>query len=543
MHKVFLLNIIDYRFFTIPGFRIIKISNGTPLVKFFSCDTMDCMNDYILALDQGTTSSRAILYNADAQPLLSCNKEFTQYYPQPGWVEHDAEELFECQLAVMKETVQKAEQKFGIRASDIAAAGITNQRETVVLWDKATGKPVYRAIVWQCRRTAGLCEHLRKEGMNEVIREKTGLLLDAYFSATKIKWILDNVEGLRTRAQNGEILAGTIDTWLIWKLSGGKRHVTDVTNASRTMLYNIYAGGWDKDLLSLLNIPLCMLPEVRNSSEVYCNTSEQVCGFSIPLASAVGDQQSALFGQGCFNKGDVKNTYGTGCFMLMNTGSVPVVSKNKLLTTIALGINDEVQYALEGSIFMGAATIKWLRDELELISSAPEIDRLAESVPDSNGVYIVPAFTGLGSPYWDMYARGTIIGLTRGVKKAHICRAVLEAICYQVKDVINCMAEDAAQPVASLKVDGGASVSNIMLQFQADIMNTNVCRPKNVETTALGAAFLAGLAVGFWKNKDDILAHWQTDRLFTPHMSDEKREELYAGWKRAVDRSRGWIKK
>ncbi|MGI5173257.1 glycerol kinase GlpK [Treponema sp. OMZ 840] len=501
------------------------------------------MADYILALDQGTTGSRCILYDSNAVPLLASSREFTQYYPQPGWVEHDAEELFQCQLDVMKDVVKKAEQSLGIAASDIAAAGITNQRETVVLWEKETGKPVHRAIVWQCRRTAPLCEKLRSEGLNEVMREKTGLLLDAYFSATKIKWLLDNVDGLRRRAENGEILAGTIDTWLIWKLSGGKSHVTDVTNASRTMLYNIYAGGWDPDLLKLMDIPECMMPRVANSSEIYCSTDAAVCGFSIPLASAVGDQQAALFGQGCFYPGDVKNTYGTGCFMLMNTGTKPVVSKNKLLTTIALGINDEVQYALEGSIFMGGATIKWLRDELELISSAPEIDRLAESVEDSNGAYIVPAFTGLGTPYWDMYARGTIIGLTRGVKKAHICRAVLEAICYQVKDVIDCMEEDAGQRVTSLKVDGGASVSDVMLQFQADIMNTKVSRPKNVETTALGAAFLAGLAVGLWKDKADILAHRQIDRDFTPAMSEEKREALYRGWQRAVERSRGWIEK
>lgn len=501
------------------------------------------MANYILALDQGTTGSRCILYDSNAVPLLASSREFTQYYPQPGWVEHDAQELFECQLGVMQDVVKKAEQSLGIKTSDIAAAGITNQRETVVLWEKATGKPVHRAIVWQCRRTAPLCEKLRSEGLNEVIREKTGLLLDAYFSATKIKWLLDNIDGLRRRAQNGEILAGTIDTWLIWKLSGGKTHVTDVTNASRTMLYNIYAGGWDPDLLKLMDIPLCMMPRVADSSEVYCSTDAAVCEFSIPLASAIGDQQAALFGQGCFYPGDVKNTYGTGCFMLMNTGTKPVVSKNKLLTTIALGFDGEIHYALEGSIFMGGATIKWLRDELELISSAPEIDRLAESVEDSNGAYIVPAFTGLGTPYWDMYARGTIVGLTRGVKKAHICRAVLEAICYQVKDVIGCMEEDAGQRVGSLKVDGGASVSNIMLQFQADIMNTTVSRPKNVETTALGAAFLAGLAVGLWKDKDDILQRWQSDREFTPRMSEEKRTSLYRGWQRAVERSRDWIEK
>lgn len=501
------------------------------------------MAAYILAFDQGTTSSRTILYDSHARALISFSKEFTQYYPKPGWVEHDAEEIFRCQLEVTQTVLQRAQKELGIQPSDIAAAGITNQRESVILWKKDNGKPVYRAIVWQCRRTAPLCERLYAQGLNDIIREKTGLLLDAYFSATKIKWILDNVPGVRERAQKGEILAGTIDSWLIWKFSGGKCHVTDVTNASRTMLYNIYAGLWDPDLLKLMDIPLCMMPQVRNSSEVYCVSDASVCGFSVPIAAAVGDQQAALFGQGCFHEGDVKNTYGTGCFMLMNTGSIPVVSKNRLLTTIALGINDEVQYALEGSIFMGGATIKWLRDELELISSAPEVDRLAESVEDTNGVYLVPAFTGLGTPYWDMYARGTITGLTRGTKKAHICRAVLEAICYQVKDVIDCMSEDAGQPVTLLKVDGGASVSNIMLQFQADIMNTSVCRPQNVETTALGAAFLAGLAVGFWKDKDEILEHWKCDKQFEAHMDEAKRTSLYKGWKRAVERAKGWIEK
>jgi len=501
------------------------------------------MANYILALDQGTTSSRAILYDNNAQPLLSRNCEFPQHYPEPGWIEHDAEEIFECQLGVAKEVLSQAKKDFGVNSSDIAAIGITNQRETVVLWEKSIGKPVYNAIVWQCRRTAALCEDLRSKGLDEVIQEKTGLLLDAYFSATKIKWILDEVDGLRDRAKKGEILAGTIDSWLIWKMSGGTCHVTDATNASRTMLYNIYMDDWDDDLLELFDIPRCMLPVVRSSSEVYCMTDEKICGFSAPIASAIGDQQAALFGQGCFEKGDVKNTYGTGCFLLMNTGTKPVVSKNRLLTTIALSLGGEIHYALEGSIFMGGATIKWLRDELELISSAHEVDELAESVQDANGAYLVPAFTGLGAPYWDMYARGTLIGLTRGVKKAHVCRAVLEGICYQVKDVIDCMVEDAAQPLSSLKVDGGASVSNIMLQFQSDILNTQVCRPKNIETTALGAAFLAGLAVGFWKNKTDILSHWQPDKEFTPQMDTEKRKELYSGWQRAVDRSRGWIEK
>ncbi len=501
------------------------------------------MKKYILSLDQGTTSSRAILYDKEATPLISKNQEFTQYYPKPGWIEHDADEILQCQLDVTKEVLQEANTKLGASVTDIAAIGITNQRETVVLWEKATGKPVYNAIVWQCRRTAALCEDLVKKGLHDVIQEKTGLVIDAYFSGTKIKWILDEIEGLRERAYNGEILAGTIDTWLIWKLSGGKAHVTDATNASRTMLYNIYLDDWDEDLLKLFDIPRCMLPCVQSSSEVYCTTDENVCGFSIPIASAIGDQQAALFGQGCFEEGNVKNTYGTGCFILMNTGTKPVVSKNRLLTTVALSLNGQSYFALEGSIFMGGATIKWLRDELELISSAPEVDRLAESVEDANGAYLVPAFTGLGAPYWDMYARGTLVGLTRGVKKAHICRAVIEAICYQVRDVIDCMVEDAGQEVTSLNVDGGASVSDVMLQFQSDIVNTEIRRPKNIETTALGAAFLAGLAVGFWESKEDIAKYQKTDKTFNPKMKEEKRSSLYNGWKRAVERSREWIEK
>ena len=490
---------------------------------------------YIIALDQGTTSSRAIIYDKDAHPIGSMQKEFTQFYPKPGWVEHDAEELFKCQLKVLENLIVDSE----IKLDEIAAIGITNQRETVVIWDKKTGKPVYHAIVWQCRRTADICEKLSKDGYDQLIKEKTGLLIDAYFSGTKIKWILDNVPGVRERAENGELLAGTIDTWLIWKLSGGKCHVTDVTNACRTMLFNIYNLDWDNDLLKLLNIPRCILPEVRDSSEIYCETDADICGFKVPIASAIGDQQSALFGQGCFNKGDAKNTYGTGCFMLMNTGDKPVVSKN-LLTTIALGINGKIEYALEGSVFVGGAVIKWLRDELELISSAPEIDRLAESVPDSNGAYIVPAFVGLGTPYWDMYARGTIIGLTRGVKKAHICRAALEGIAYEVCDVLETMVKDSGTEINTLNVDGGASVSNVMLQFQSDILNTKVCRPKNVETTALGAAYLAGLATGFWKSKEEILERRETDKIFEPKMPEEQRTKLYSGWKKAVERARNW---
>jgi glycerol kinase len=490
---------------------------------------------YIIALDQGTTSSRAIVYDKNAHALGAKQREFPQYYPKPGWVEHDAEELFKCQLKVLESVIIDNEIKF----DEIAAVGITNQRETVVIWDKKTGKPVYNAIVWQCRRTADICAELSAKGYDEIIKEKTGLLIDAYFSGTKIKWILDNVPGVRERAENGELLAGTIDTWLIWKLSGGKCHVTDYTNACRTMLFNIYSLEWDEDLLNLLNIPRCLLPEVHNSSEIYCMTDPDICGFEVPVASAIGDQQAALFGQGCFKKGDAKNTYGTGCFMLMNTGDKPVISKN-LLTTIALGINGNVEYALEGSVFIGGAVIKWLRDELELISSAPEIDRLAESVPDSNGAYLVPAFVGLGTPYWDMYARGTIVGLTRGVKKAHLCRAALEGIAYEVRDVLDAMVKDSGVPVNVLNVDGGASVSDIMLQFQSDILNTKVCRPKNVETTALGAAYLAGLATGFWKSKEEILERRETDRIFVPEMTEERRNQLYSGWQKAVERAKNW---
>ena len=491
---------------------------------------------YVIALDQGTTSSRAIVYDQNAHPIGSKQREFTQYYPKPGWVEHDAEELFKCQLKVLESVLIDNDIKF----DEVAAIGITNQRETVVIWDKKTGKPVYHAIVWQCRRTADICEKLSKEGYDEIIKEKTGLLIDAYFSGTKIKWILDNVPGVRERAEKGELLAGTIDTWLIWKLSGGKAHVTDVTNACRTMLFNIYECEWDEELLKLLNIPRSILPQVCDSSQVYCETDKQLCGFSVPIASAVGDQQAALFGQGCFKKGDAKNTYGTGCFMLMNTGDKPVVSKN-LLTTIALGMNGKVEYALEGSVFIGGAVIKWLRDELELISSAPEIDKLAESVADANGAYLVPAFVGLGTPYWDMYARGTIVGLTRGVKKAHICRAALEGIAFEVRDVLDEMVRDSGTSINTLNVDGGACVSNVMMQFQSDILNTRVCRPKNVETTALGAAYLAGLAVGFWKSKEEILERRETDRVFEPSMSDERRTELYSGWKKAVERAKNWV--
>ena len=494
------------------------------------------MSQYIIALDQGTTSSRAIIYDEKVNKISSSQEEFTQYFPKPGWVEHDPEELFNCQLSVMKDVVQKS----GINPKEIAAIGITNQRETVVLWDKNTGKPVYNAIVWQCRRTADIAELLICGGYGDMIREKTGLLPDAYFSGTKIKWILDNVPGVRERAEKGEILAGTIDTWLIWKLSGGKTHVTDYTNACRTMLFNIRTLQWDDELLELLGVPKCILPEVKDSSCVYTMTDKEVCGFETPIASAIGDQQSALFGQGCFNKGEAKSTYGTGCFLLMNTGTELIQSKNKLITTIALGLNGKIEYALEGSVFIGGAVIKWLRDELGIISSAPECDKLAESVPDSNDVILVPAFTGLGAPYWDPYARGTIVGLTRGANKAHICRAALDSIAYQVKDELECMKQDANIDIPILKVDGGVSVSNGMLQFQSDILGIPVCRPKNVETTATGAAFLAGLAVGIWKSKDDILAVWKEDKLFEPKMDEKQRTRLYSKWKKALEKAKAW---
>jgi glycerol kinase len=491
---------------------------------------------YILALDQGTTSSRAVIFDKNLNKLAVVQQEFKQYYPHPGWVEHDAEELFLCSLTVLKEAVIQAH----ISAEQIAALGITNQRETVVLWDKLTGVPVYHAIVWQCRRTAELADELVLSGQGETIRTKTGLLPDAYFSATKIKWILDNVSGVRRRAESGELLAGTIDTWLVWKLSGGRCHITDYTNASRTMLFNIHTLQWDEELLKMLTIPRCLFPEVKGSSCIYTMTDKNICGFESPIGSVIGDQQAALFGQGCFSTGETKATYGTGCFLLMNTGTTPVLSLHKLLTTIALGMNGEVEYALEGSVFIGGALIKWLRDELGLIKSAHECDVLAESVPDSNGVVIVPAFTGLGAPYWDPYARGTIVGLSRGVSKAHICRAALEAISFQVKDELECMKEDAGCVIPAVKVDGGACVSNVMMQFQADILDVPIYRPENIETTVTGAAFLAGLAVGYWTTRKELLENWRMNRIFTPEMDQKKRDSLYVVWKNAVARSKGW---
>ncbi|MCR5217259.1 glycerol kinase GlpK [Treponema sp.] len=491
---------------------------------------------YVLALDQGTTSSRAILFNHNGKKVSSSQLEIKLYFPKSGWVEQDARELFLSQLTVMQECVRQSKAE----AYEIACIGIANQRETVILWDKESGEAVYHAIVWQCRRTAKMVEELVSQGKSELIRKKTGLIPDAYFSATKIKWLLDNVEGLRQKAEEGRILAGTVDSWLIWKLTGGKVHVTDCTNASRTMLYNIHEKCWDKELLELFNIPENILPQVKDSSCVYGLTDKNVCGFEIPLASCIGDQQAALFGQACFEEGSVKTTFGTGCFMLMNTGSIPIDSKNNLLTTIAIGINGKTEYALEGSVFMGGAVIKWLRDQLGIIRSARECDILAESVADTEGVVMVPAFTGLGSPYWDPYARGMLIGLTRGSSKAHICRAALEGIACQVKDVVKAMKEDYSGKLTEVKVDGGACVSDVMMQFLADILDVSVFRPKNVETTALGAAYCAGLAVGFWKSREEIVNNWQIDKIFTSAMTAERRDKLYSRWMHAVERSRDW---
>lgn len=492
---------------------------------------------YIMALDRGTTSSRCIIFDKDGNIIKVAQKEFEQIYPKPGWVEHDAMEIWGSQSGVMREAVDTA----GINPEEIAAIGITNQRETTVVWDKKTGKPIYNAIVWQCRRTSEICDELKEKGLTECIREKTGLIIDAYFSATKVKWILDNVEGARERAEKGELLFGTIDTWLIWKLTGGRVHVTDYSNASRTMMYNINTLEWDKDILKELDIPEIMLPEVKESSCVYGYTDSGLfADIKIPIAGCAGDQQSALFGQNCFEEGTAKNTYGTGCFLLMNTGEKPVKSENGLLTTISWGVDGKVEYALEGSIFMGGASIQWLRDELRMIKSAADSEKYAMRVENTNGVYVVPAFTGLGAPYWDMYARGTIVGLTRGAKKEHLIRATLESIAYQTKDVLEAMQNDSGIELKSLKVDGGASNNNFLMQFQSDILNVKIDRPKIVETTALGAAYLAGLAVGFFKGKEDIKKRWVCDREFEPKMSEEVREKSYKDWKRAVERSLAW---
>ena len=491
---------------------------------------------YIMALDQGTTSSRCILFDRTGRICSAAQKEFTQIYPQPGWVEHDAQEIWDTTLEVARIAMLKIKAP----ARDIAGIGITNQRETTVVWDKETGEPVCNAIVWQCRRTSEMVDSLIAGGYGDMIRAKTGLVPDAYFSGTKLKWILDNVPGVRERAGRGELLFGTVDSWLIWKLTGGMAHVTDYTNASRTMLFDIHRLRWDEELLKLLDIPACMLPEVRPSSQVYGWSSYELFGGEIPVAGAAGDQQSALFGQCCFEPGDMKNTYGTGCFLLMNTGSEPVESKNGLITTIAATLPGQVQYALEGSVFTGGAAVQWLRDELGVISSAAESLEYAESVPDTAGVYVVPAFTGLGAPYWNQYARGMITGVTRGFSRAHLVRATLESIAYQTCDICEAMERDAGVPLTQLKVDGGASANNFLMQFQADILSSEVVRPKCIETTAMGAAYLAGLAVGFWQSLDDVRASWETEKVFAPEMPAPQRESLLKGWQKAIKSALAW---
>lgn len=488
------------------------------------------MDKYIMALDLGTTSCRCIIFDKNGRICSAAQKEFTQYFPQPGWVEHDAEEIWATQTGLMYEAMSKID----ITINEIAGIGITNQRETTVLWDKETGRPVHKAIVWQCRRTAGYCDELKKLGMGEFFRSKTGLVLDAYFSATKLRWLLDNAAGARERAEKGELLFGTVDSWIIWKLTGGKVHVTDYSNASRTMLFNIHTLKWDEEILRVLKIPQQILPEVKPSSHVYGYTESKLFGREVPIAGAGGDQQCALFGQTCFERGEVKNTYGTGGFMLMNTGTAPVNSHNGLVTTIAWGVDDKVEYALEGSIFVAGAAVQWLRDELGLIRDAAESEVLAKSVPDANGCYVVPAFVGLGAPYWDQYARGAIVGLTRGVNRNHIVRATLESIAYQVNDVLTAMQEDSGMPITSLRVDGGACDNDFLMQFQADILNTSVVRPYCIETTAMGAAYLAGLAVGYWRSKEEILANHVIAAEFKPQMGQAKRENLLQGWHNAV---------
>lgn len=490
---------------------------------------------YIVALDQGTTSSRAIVFDHEQNIVAVGQKEFKQIYPQPGWVEHDPMEIWATQYGVLQEALIKA----GITLADVAGIGITNQRETTIVWEKDTGKPIYNAIVWQCRRTADLCDQLKEEGWADYIRETTGLVIDAYFSATKISWILDHVPGARERAEKGELLFGTVDTWLVWKLTGGAVHVTDYTNASRTMLYNIRDLKWDEKLLERFRIPVCMLPEVRNSSEIYGYVQSE--GAQVPVAGIAGDQQAALFGQACFERGSAKNTYGTGCFLLMNIGKQYIASKNGLVTTIAATINDEVEYALEGSIFVGGAVIQWLRDEMRLIETAVESEKYALELSDNGGVYLVPAFVGLGAPYWDMYARGSVFGLTRGTGRSHMIRAALEAIAYQTNDVLQAMVEDSGLSLTELKVDGGACRNNFLMQFQADIINCAVKRPAITETTALGVAYLAGLAVGYWNSKEEIAQRWHVEQQFVPEMEAEVREENCRGWRKAVDKAMNWI--
>lgn len=496
------------------------------------------MGKYIMALDAGTTSNRCILFNQKGEICSVAQKEFTQYFPKPGWVEHDADEIWSCQLGVAVEAMNK----IGAGASDIAAIGITNQRETVIVWDKNTGEPIYHAIVWQCRRTAEYCDTLKERGLTEFFRQRTGLIIDAYFSGTKIRWILDHVEGARERAENGELLFGTVETWLIWKLTKGRVHVTDYSNASRTLLFNINTLTWDQEILDLLEIPRAMLPEAKPSSCIYGVTDASYFGGEIPIGGAAGDQQSALFGQTCFQAGEAKNTYGTGCFLLMNTGEKPVFSEHGLVTTIAWGIDDKVYYALEGSIFVAGAAIQWLRDEMHLIDSAADSEYMAKKVPDTNGCYVVPAFTGLGAPYWDQYARGTIVGITRGVNKYHIIRATLESLAYQTNDVLKAMEADSGIKLSALKVDGGASANDFLMQTQADVIGAPVHRPECIETTAMGAAYLAGLSVGYWENKDAVRENWAVDQIFEPQIQEEERQEKTAGWKKAVRYAFDWAK-
>lgn len=496
------------------------------------------MAKYVMALDAGTTSNRCILFNEKGEMCSVAQKEFTQYFPKPGWVEHDANEIWSTQLGVAVEAMSK----IGAAAEDIAAIGITNQRETAIVWDKNTGDPIYHAIVWQCRRTSEYCDSLKEKGLTEMFRKKTGLIIDAYFAGTKVKWILDHVPGARERAQKGELLFGTVETWLIWKLTKGGVHVTDYSNASRTLLFNINTLDWDDEILAELDIPRCMLPKPVPSSCVYGMADPSYLGGAIPIGGAAGDQQSALFGQTCFEPGDAKNTYGTGCFLLMNTGEKPVFSQNGLVTTIAWGIDGKVNYALEGSIFVAGAAIQWLRDELRVIDSAADSEYMAKKVKDTNGCYVVPAFTGLGAPYWDQYARGTIVGLTRGVNKYHIIRATLESIAYQAHDVIKAMEADSGISLTSLKVDGGASANDFLMQTQADMIQEPVKRPSCVETTAMGAAYLAGLAVGYWPNKEAVKENWAIDKVFSPKISQEEQEKKMKGWQKAVRYSFGWAK-
>ncbi len=496
------------------------------------------MKKYILSLDQGTTSSRCIIYDKKGNMISVAQKEFNQIYPKDGWVEHDAMEIWSTQMGVAQEALLK----IGCTYRDIEAIGITNQRETTVVWDKETGIPVYNAIVWQCRRTAEYCDSLISEGYKDMIRSKTGLFIDAYFSGTKLKWILDNVPGAREKALEGKLLFGTIETWLIWNMTGGKVHITDYSNASRTMMFNINTLEWDDEILSLLDIPKIMLPDVKPSSCIYGETVDTIFGGPIKIAGAAGDQQAALFGQTCFEVGESKNTYGTGCFLLMNTGEKPVFSKNGLVTTIAWGLDDKVNYALEGSVFVCGAAIQWLRDELNILEKSSDSETMATSVEDSCGLYVVPAFVGLGAPYWDPYARGAVFGITRGANKNHLVRATLESLAYQTNDLIDAMAEDLEGGIMSLKVDGGACSNDFLMQFQADILDCHVERPVCIETTSLGAAYLAGLAVGYWKSKEDVLENWQIDKTFEPSMESQMRQNLLQGWKKSVDRVRDWTK-